>query len=190
MTIRRFLSPIVKHCWPIGVLILFLIAGCKQETKSKSGLEIISVDPSQSRSGKLSEFFDPNIEYIWLEDNSEEAQLTSGLQEILFYQDRIFTLDIFGCSCIQIFEKTGKYLSTIKAYGEGPGQYIEFDGAAFVDGELVLLGVYPRKIMWFSLEGEFLRELTFREQLGPGVFSEHDQRYYLYTPPENRGRTW
>jgi hypothetical protein len=189
MTIRRFLlaTMCLKHCWPIGVLILFLTAGCKHEIKSDTGLEVISVDLSQSRSGKLSEFFEPEIGYIWLEDDSDEAQLTSGLQEILFYQDRIYTLDIFGCSCIQIFDNAGKYLSTIKAYGEGPGQYLDFDGAAFVDGELVLLGVYPRKIMWFSLEGEFLREVSFREQLGPGVFSEHDQRYYLYTPTREPG---
>jgi hypothetical protein len=36
--------------------------------------------------------------------------------------------------------------------------------------------------MWFNLDGEFLRELSFRERLGPGVFSEQDERYYLYTP--------
>ncbi|WP_081634860.1 6-bladed beta-propeller [Lunatimonas salinarum] len=184
MTIRRFLSQTVRlnHCWSIGVLSLFLTAGCKEETKSKSGLEIISVDLSQSRSGKLSEFFEPHIEYIWLEDKEDEAHLTSGLQEIHFYQNRIFTLDIFGCKCIQIFDKSGKYLARIKAYGEGPGEYLDFDAAAFVDGELVLLGVFPRKIMWFNLDGEFLRELSFRERLGPGVFSDHDQRYYLYTP--------
>ncbi|EON78517.1 hypothetical protein ADIS_0986 [Lunatimonas lonarensis] len=145
-------------------------------------MEIISVDLSQSRSGKLSEFFEPHIEYIWLEDKEDEAHLTSGLQEIHFYQNRIFTLDIFGCKCIQIFDKSGKYLARIKAYGEGPGEYLDFDAAAFVDGELVLLGVFPRKIMWFNLDGEFLRELSFRERLGPGVFSDHDQRYYLYTP--------
>lgn len=184
MTIRRFLSPTVrlKHCWSIGVLSLFLTAGCKEETKSKSGLEIISVDLSQSRSGKLSEFFEPDIEYIWLEDKVDEAQLNSELQAIILDENRIFTLDIFGCKCIQIFDKSGKYLSRLKAYGEGPDQYLDFDAAAVVDGELVLLGVNPRKIMWFSLEGDFLRELSFRERLGPGVFSDHDQRYYLYTP--------
>ena len=189
MTIRLLLSTKVslKHCWPIGVLFLSLTAGCKQETKYKSGLEIISVDLSQSRSGKLSEFFEPDIEYIWLEDDSEEAQLTEGLQKILFYQDRIYTLDIFGCKCIHIFDKSGIYLSKIKAYGEGPGQYLDFDAAAFVDGELVLLGVYPRKIMWFSLEGDFLRELSFRERLGPGVFSAFDDRYYLYNSTRETG---
>jgi hypothetical protein len=193
MTIRRFLSTKVrlKHCWPISVLFLFLTAGCKQEIKSDTGLEVISVDLSQSRSGKLSEFFEPEIEYIWLEDDSEDdsedAQLYAGLHQIHFYQNRIYTLDIFGCKCIHIFDRSGNYLSKIKAYGEGPGQYLDYDAAAFVDGELVLLGVFPRKIMWFSLDGEFLRELFFQDRIGPGVFSEFDQRFYLYTATRDPG---
>jgi hypothetical protein len=150
-------------------------------------LEIISVDLSQLRTGKLSEFFEPEIEYIWLKDDTEDAHLYAGLHQIHFYQNRIYTLDIFGCTCIHIFDRSGNYLSKIKAYGEGPGQYLEYDAAAFVAGEPVLLGVHPRKIMWFSLEGEYLREVSFRERLGPGVFSEHDQRYYLYTPTREPG---
>jgi hypothetical protein len=149
---------------------------------SVSGLEVISVDLSESRSGKLSEFFEPQIDYIWLEDDSEEAQLNAGLQKILFHGNRIYTLDIYGCKCIHIFDTSGKYISKINAYGEGPGQYLDFDAAAVVDEEIVLLGVYPSKIMWFNLNGEFLRELFYKDRVGPGVFSEFDQRFYLYTP--------
>ncbi|WP_163380935.1 6-bladed beta-propeller [Cyclobacterium sp. SYSU L10401] len=164
----------------LGIFII-LSGACNQNPKSVPGLARISVDLSEARTGKLSEFFEPHIEYIWLEDGSEEAQLNAGLQKVLFHEGRIYTLDIFGCKCIHIFDKSGKYLSKIDAYGEGPGQYLDFDDLAVVDEELVLLGVFPRKIMWFSLEGDYLRELTFREQLGPGVFSEFDQRFYLYT---------
>lgn len=178
----------LKYCGLIiGGIFFLLFGGCKQETKSDIGLEVISVDLSQSRSGKLSEFLEPHIEYIWLEDDSEEAQLTAGLQKILFHQDRIYTLDIFGCKCIHIFDKSGKYLSKIKAYGEGPGQYLDYDAAAFVDDELVLLGVHPHKMMWFSLEGTFLRELSFRDRIGPGVFSAFDERYYLYSSTREPG---
>jgi len=165
-----------------------LIVSCKQENPSESNLEIVSVDLSKSRIGKLSEFFEPQIEYIWLEDHEDDAQLNAGLQQILFHQNRIYTLDIFGCKCIQIFDKSGKYLSKINAYGEGPGQYLDFDAAAIVDGELALLGVYPRKIMWFSLDGDFLRELSFRDRVGPGVYSEHDERYYMYTSNREPGK--
>ncbi|SHM63146.1 hypothetical protein SAMN04488057_102397 [Cyclobacterium lianum] len=166
---------------------IILSGACNPKTESVPGLERISVDLSEARTGKLSEFFEPSIEYIWLEDDSQEAQLNAGLQKILFYEDRIYTLDIFGCKCIHIFDKSGKFLSKIDAHGEGPGQYLDFDDFAVVDGELILLGVFPRKIMWFSLEGEFLRELFFQERVGPGIFSEFDQRFYLYTETRDPG---
>ncbi|WP_439482052.1 6-bladed beta-propeller [Cyclobacterium plantarum] len=162
-------------------IFIALLGGCDQKPKFVLGLERISADISQARTGRLSEFFESSIEYIWLEDDSEEAQLNAGLQKVLFHEDRIYTLDIYGCKCIHIFDKSGKYLSKIDAYGEGPGQYLDFDDLAVVDAELVLLGVFPRKIMWFSLEGEFLREHFFQERVGPGVFSDLDQRFYLYT---------
>ena len=165
----------------VGIFTI-LSGACSQEPMSVSGLEVISVDLSESRSGKLSEFFEPHIDYIWLEDDSEEAQLNEGLHKILFHRNRIYTLDIFGCKCIHIFDKSGKYLSKIDVNGEGPGQYQDFDDLAVVDEEIVLLGVYPSKIMWFNLNGEFLRELFYKDRVGPGVFSEFDQRFYLYTP--------
>ena len=70
-------------------------------------------------------------------------------------------------------------MAKIDAYGEGPEKYISFDALAVVNEELVLLGVYPSKLMWFSLEGQFLRELILKDRFGPGVFSEFDNRYYL-----------
>jgi hypothetical protein len=85
--------------------------------QSSDGLEIIKVDLSEAREGKLSEFFEPEIEYIWLKDDSKDAQL-GGLNKVFFYDDKIFTLDIFGCKCIKIFDSTGNYVSKIRAYGE------------------------------------------------------------------------
>nr|MBI1231251.1 6-bladed beta-propeller [Cytophagales bacterium] len=192
MTIRRFLSPTVrlKNCWSIGVLILSLTAGCKQETNSDTGLEIISVDLSESRSGKLSEFFEPHIEYIWLEDKEDDAQLSFEVGKILFHEDRIYTLDLYGCNCIHIFDKSSRYLSKLKAYGEGPGEYLEFNDLTFHDGELVLLGVYPRKIMRFSPEGSFLREEYVQEMVRSGIYNERDGRFYLFAPTRDPGDTF
>ncbi|MDO6439125.1 6-bladed beta-propeller [Cyclobacterium sp. 1_MG-2023] len=174
----------------IGCILLLLTSSCKQEVNTQEdprGVALVTVDLSESRSGKLSEFFEPEINYIWLEDKLDEAQLNAGLHQIRFYGDKIYTLDIYGCKCISIFNMEGEYLGKIAAYGEGPGEFLEFDALTFVNEELVLLGVYPRKIMWFSLEGEFLRELTLIAPFGPGVFSEFDNRYYLYSSARNTG---
>lgn len=174
----------------IGGIFSLLTSSCKQEVNTEKDLSrvaLVTVDLSESRSGKLSEFFEQEINYIWLEDKLDEAQLNAGLQQILFHGDKIYTLDIYGCKCITIFNMAGKYLGKIAAYGEGPGEYLDFDALAVVNEELVLLGVYPRKIMWFSLEGEFLRESILKDHFGPGVFSEFDNRYYLYKPARNPG---
>ncbi|MGX7835910.1 6-bladed beta-propeller, partial [Campylobacter fetus subsp. venerealis] len=82
----------------------------------------------EAREGKLSEFFEPEIEYIWLKDDSEDSQL-GNLNKVFFHEDKIFTLDIFGCKCIQIFDKSGSFLSKIHAYGDGPEKYMDFDDA-------------------------------------------------------------
>ncbi|WP_339717035.1 6-bladed beta-propeller [Cyclobacterium amurskyense] len=176
--------------WLFGCLFLFIISGCNKKTqteKQEGGIELVIVDISESRTGKLSEFFEPEIDYIWLEDELDEAQLNVGLHQIRFYGDKIYNLDIYNCKCISIFNKAGKYIGKIDAYGEGPGEYLDFDALTFVNEELVLLGVYPRKIMWFSLEGEFLRELTLKAPFGPGVFSEFDNRYYSYNSARKTG---
>ena len=163
---------------------IFISCSTNVETnsyQSSDGLEIIKVDLSEAREGKLSEFFEPEIEYIWLKDDSEDAQLGDGLPKIFFHDGKIITLDIFGCHCVQIFDRSGKFLSKIRAYGEGPEKYLDFDDAIVVNNELLLLGVFPPKLMWFSLEGKFLREEKLAQQIGSGVFSEEDKRYYFHT---------
>lgn len=168
------------------LLIFSVFVSCTSEKESSDeesdGLEIIKIDLSEAREGKLSEFFEPEIEYIWLKDDSEDAQLSGGLHKIIFHEDKILTLDIFGCHCIKIFDKSGNYLSKIRAYGEGPEKYLEFDDAQIVNNELLLMGVFPPKLMWFSLNGDYLREEKLNEHIGSGVYSEEDLRYYFYSP--------
>ncbi|MBN3581996.1 6-bladed beta-propeller [Algoriphagus aestuarii] len=169
------------------LLLSSVFASCSSDDKVSSEevnneLEIIKIDLSEAREGKLSEFFEPEVDYIWLKDDSEESQLNAGLHKILFYKDKILTLDIFGCKCIKIFDREGNYLSKIRAYGEGPEKYLDLDNFMIVKDEVLLLGLYPPKLMWFSLEGDFLREEKLKQHIGSGVYSEEDLRYYFYSP--------
>src|SRR5688572_5012144 len=56
----------LKYCsWIPGVFIFGLIVSCNKGTSSdekREGLELVSVDLSKSRSGKLSEFFEAEAE--------------------------------------------------------------------------------------------------------------------------------
>lgn len=154
---------------------------------SSDGLEIIKVDLSKAREGKLSEFFESEIQYIWLRDDVEDGQLAGGLQKLFFHKNKILTLDVYDCECVKIFDNTGKYLSKLNAYGEGPGQYLEFDDAIIVGEEILLLGIYPPKQMWFSIDGKFLREEKLHKPIDTGVYSEYDKRYYFYSDTREPG---
>lgn len=179
------------------LILLFLICGfvasCSSGDQSTSdqsndGLEIIKVDLAEAREGKLSEFFEPEIEYIWLRDDVEDGLLGRELSQIFFQDDRIYVMDIFGCKCIQIFDRSGKYLNKLREYGEGPGQYLDFDGAIVRNEEIMLVGVFPRKLMWFDLSGEFLREQKVSKQFGGVIYSESENRYYLFNNASEQGQ--
>lgn len=168
------------------LLLSSVFVSCSSDDKVSSdevnnGLEIIKIDLSEAREGKLSEFFEPEIEYLWLKDDSEESQLNGGLHKILFYKGKILTLDIFGCKCIKIFDSEGNYLSKIRAYGEGPEKYLDLDNFTIVKNEVLLLGLYPPKLMWFSLEGDFLREEKLNQFVGAGIYSQEESRYYFFS---------
>lgn len=169
-------------------ILSFYFTSCSTDEKARSKqlndqLEVIKVDLSEAREGKLSEFFEPSIEYIWLKDESEESQLNAGLHQITFYKDKILTLDIFGCKCIKIFNSSGNYLTKIRAYGEGPDKYLDFDKLMVVKDEVILLGVHPPKLMWFDLEGNFIREQKQEIHLSSGAYEEKMGRYYFLRSP-------
>lgn len=160
----------------------------RNSEKSSDGLEIIKIDLSEAREGKLSEFFESEIEYILLKDDSEGALLNrGGVHKIIFNGDKIFTLDVTDCQCIKMFDMLGRYISEINANGEGPGQYLEFNDATIVGDEVLLLGIYPPKQMWFSLDGKFLREEKLSKPIDSGLFSEKEKRYYFFNDTREAG---
>ena len=112
-----------------------------------------------------------------------------SLQKVFFQKDKIITLDVYDCECVKLFDMSGKYLSKIDAYGEGPGQYLEFDDAALVGNEIMFLGIYPPKLMWFDLDGKFLREEKLARPTDTGVFTEDEKRYYFFNDTRDQVST-
>ncbi|WP_192350097.1 hypothetical protein [Algoriphagus sp. Y33] len=66
-------------------------------------------------------------------------------------------------------------------------QYLEFDDAALVGSEILFLGIYPPKLMWFDLDGKFLRKEKLARPTDTGVFSEDENRYYFFNDTREPG---
>ena len=167
----------------VSILLSVFLFSCseKGESLSQDDLEVISIDLSKAFDGKLSEFFEPEVDYIWLKDDSEEAQLGADTDKIEFYGDKILILDVFGCKCVKIFDDKGNYRGKIRAYGDGPEKYLDLDNFLVHDNQVLLLGIHPSKLMWFDFEGNFLKEEKLPFGINGGVFMEKLNRYYFFS---------
>lgn len=167
----------------VPILLSVFLFSCseKGESLSQNDLEVISIDLSKAYDGKLSEFFEPEVDYVWLKDDSEEAQIGAGTNKIEFYGDKILILDVFGCKCVKIFDEKGNYLSKIRAYGDGPEKYLDLDNFMVHDNQVLLLGIHPSKFMWFDFDGNFLKEEKLAFGVKGGAFMEKLNRYYFFS---------
>ncbi|MDO9553875.1 6-bladed beta-propeller [Rhodonellum sp.] len=164
----------------IGIFFLFLV-GCtsQQETGTvtkKDGIIAIKVDLESVKDGKLTDYFEPEIEYVLLEDNDiSEAQI-GEIAKLVAYKDRLFVFDWWIGKSIQIFDRQGNFINRIRSFGEGPEKYIELADIHVVQDTIYVLA-QPLKIMKFDLNGRFINEFkidflgrTFHYDTGSNLF--------------------
>ena len=62
---------------------------------------------------------------------------------------------------IKVFDKSGNYLRTIGKKGQGPGEFMyPFEILVMPEGELMVNDLNQLRVHFFSLDGEFLRQLS------------------------------
>lgn len=102
------------------------------------------------------------IEYICLEVNPESifgnlditlGQRIESADDIYFVNDETRLLS---------FDNTGQFIRQIGAQGRGPGEYVDvWDfSVCEVDKEVAIISLSIRKILFYSFDGEFLRDIT------------------------------
>lgn len=106
-----------KLFFTISILCTCLIS-CNQ-TNNKQ-VENNRIDFDNVSSG---EFEIKDIEYIPLE--TKESCLLGNIHKIIYKNDKFYILDRDQNKGVCIFDKNGRFLSSISKQGEGPGEYIE-----------------------------------------------------------------
>jgi DNA-binding beta-propeller fold protein YncE len=68
---------------------------------------------------------------------------------------------------VKVFDKEGKFLRNIGKPGQGPGE-LDFPGGILINPEnqLVIEDATSRRLVFFSLEGEFIKNLSLADRLG------------------------
>lgn len=101
----------------VMVLVSFLFS-CKQENKKQENTIVIQFDSAEN--GRFDVL---HMEYIPLE--TTEQSLIGEISKIIYKNERFYILDKYQSRSVLIFDRNGKFVSSINKVGEGPGEYIE-----------------------------------------------------------------
>lgn len=98
---------------------------------------------------------------IGVQDGPEEYMFSRIGHIAVDHLERIYVLDSKE-SHIKLFDTNGNYVKTIGKKGEGPGE-IFYSNRIAVNREELIVDDANRRLSFFSLKGEFLRNLSTKE---------------------------
>ena len=156
-----------RNIWVLFIGLLLVVAvACNQQKAEWKGI-IEEVDGVTVVKNPKEPMYAENVfsleEELSIGDvEGEEEYMFSEIRSLAISEDeRIFVLDSKEAH-IKAFDKGGKYIKTIGAPGQGPGELTSPRSICISQNELVVLeGV--RRFSVFSLEGEFLRNISTKD---------------------------
>ncbi|MDR0395084.1 MAG: 6-bladed beta-propeller [Tannerella sp.] len=114
-------------------------------------------------------FFTEELEVIKLDDREEalistQSSVTIGEKYILTGGAQAHNV------CFKLFDKTGKYLTDIGAFGQGPGEYGTIADATLDEKNerIYILSWSTRNILEYDLEGNFIRPINMPGNITKG----------------------
>ncbi len=156
-----------KYSFLIFVIFLLLLANCQSEKKAQWKGKI-------TKEGDVEVVHNPDLPlypegYLQLEEDlsldgtsgSEESLLASIRSVVVDEGENIYILDSEE-DVIKVFDKEGKYLRTIGAPGQGPGE-LSSPTMLSLFGDTILVHEASRRLSFFKTNGEFIRSLSTKE---------------------------
>ncbi|MDD2529408.1 MAG: 6-bladed beta-propeller [Lentimicrobiaceae bacterium] len=105
---------------------LLLVCSCtdlkNKADKKEIVSEVIKVNDEKDRGKTIASDIFPLFDFIKLETNDEA--IFGNIERIIFYNDRIFILDSEVAGKLLVFDRSGKYITTVGGKGKGPGEII------------------------------------------------------------------
>lgn len=173
-----------KNSLIILSILTFIATGCDEKPKTgkvseRNGVLTIKVDLNEVKEGKLTDYFEPHIDYVILEDNDQTEAQIGEIAKLIGHRDRLFVFDWWVGKCVQIFDRQGNFIRRIRNMGEGPEKYLELADIDIVQDTIYLLA-HPRKIMKFDLEGNFISEFNLDFIGRTFHYDSVSSRFFIY----------
>lgn len=161
----------------------------------------ISVSPVDTlpcwdlKSNLSTRFFEEAVDsmrFISLE-TTDESLLGMPMQ-IQKIGDRLVVVDLYKAQKIAVFDMTGKFLHTIGAKGNGPGEYNSLNDVVVNSEGVAVLDWLTWKYIRYDLEGKVLSEHRFQNGI-PETIMQLDENTFVgshagYYPRDPYHLTW
>jgi hypothetical protein len=162
MKMKRLLRLVLFCLFVLSILLLHVWSEDKVRIRTENGVQVI-VNPVKP--GKL-----PGVPSQMRIKKELVIGKSSGRDEYMFGEargvavddsGRIFVLD-YKQTLIRVFDRNGIYLKTIGKRGQGPGE-LQTPLHIFTtwQEEIMIEDHGPRQFVFYSLDGEFLRNVSF-----------------------------
>ncbi len=94
------------------------------------------------------------VNYAPLETTKES--MIGEVNKLVVTDNRFYILDKILAKTLFVFDKTGSFIFKLKVTGKGPGEVLEIMDFCIYENQLLLLDY--RKVLFFDLDGNFIRE--------------------------------
>ena len=150
----------------LGLLLIFCISGqmMAQKVKTVDGVEVVE-NPEKPKAAKgiptkliLEEDFKIG------DSEAEEEMIAQVTFFVVDENETIYALDMKSNN-IKVFDSNGTFVRTISKQGQGPGE-INFPSGLLItsENELLVEDAGNRRLAYFTLEGEFLRNVSVADK--------------------------
>ena len=150
-----------------------LMAGCNRGNERR--IPKVEVIPFSEESFKLDETFFAQISLVPLE--TTEQALIRDIDVVSMAGDTLFLLDRRQLK-VFIYLTNGKLVNVIQDIGNGPKEYSRIVDIDVHNGALAVLCDAPTKIMYYTSDGEFVKEQRLTDYWG--AFASLEENFCLY----------
>lgn len=144
------------------LLLLFIVSvffSCKQsgEMSENSRVENIVIDSDKNIQVPYDSLIE-RIEFIKLE--TTEDNLIGEISQVLFVDSLLIVVDSKSAKSISVFDLNGDFKNKIGNIGNGPAEFVEISNVIIVPetNHVCVLDRPQKKILYFSLDGQFIRQ--------------------------------
>lgn len=134
------------------LIVIFLLASCGQKKDGSLERVVIPFDhPTQNLSEVVS-----GVSYIPLRDLA--PHFLGNIDKLILTDDLIIAGDISTRERINMYDTMGNFLSTIRHFGEGPGEFTHISDFGYDPARKLISVSLVGKIIFYDLEGRFVEE--------------------------------